>query len=160
MEVFCLIINLGRLDCRNKLVFVGRNSCQFQWCPLKMVGTKKQENHTTEPEVSMHLKDLFPVSHFHLPSPHLTMSTVFKLSLQAEESSSQNVRMWKIFYILYFLPASKAHDHLTIKIYSQYFIFIVLQCLNSINNIQNSTSKLDTNLTWKILKSMVLFPQS
>lgn len=102
----------------------------------------------------MHFKDIFPVSHFHLSTPYLKVFTVFKLSLQAEDSGSQKCKNVEdiLYSQLYFLPAPKAHDHLTMIIYSQYVI--VLQCLNSINNIQNSTSKQDTNLTWNILKFM------
>lgn len=107
-EMFCLLIILGRLESKNKSVFVGRNShCQFQRCPLQMVGTRKQKNHTIEPKVSMHLKDIFPVSHFHLSTPYLKVFTLFKPSLQAEIQVVKNVRMWKIFYILnsiFFLP--------------------------------------------------------
>lgn len=133
-----------------------RNShCQFQRCPLQIVGTRKQKkNHTIEPKVSMHFKDIFPVSHFHLSTPYLKVFTVFKLSLQSEDSGSQKCKNVEdiLYSQLYFLPAPKAHDDLTMKIYSQYVI--VPQCLNSINNIQNSTSKQDTNLTWNILKCM------
>lgn len=154
--MLCLLTMLGRLESKNKSVFVGRNShCQFQRCPLQIVGTRKQKkNHTIEPKVSMHFKDIFPVSHFHLSTPYLKVFTVFKLSLQAEGSGSQKCKNVEdiLYSQLYFLPASKAHDHLTMIIYSQYVI--VLQCLNSINNIQNSTSKQDTNLTWNILKFM------
>lgn len=156
LEMLCLLTMLGRLESKNKSVFVGRNShCQFQRCPLQIVGTRKQKkNHTIEPKVSMHFKDIFPVSHFHLSTPYLKVFTVFKLSLQAEDSGSQKCKNVEdiLYSQLYFLPAPKAHDHLTIIIYSQYVI--VLQCLNSINNIQNSTSKQDTNLTWNILKFM------
>lgn len=156
LEMLCLLTMLGRLESKNKSVFVGRNShCQFQRCPLQIVGTRKQKkNHTIEPKVSMHFKDIFPVSHFHLSTPYLKVFTVFKLSLQAEDSGSQKCKNVEdiLYSLLYFLPAPKAHDHLTMIIYSQYVI--VLQCLNSINNIQNSTSKQDTNLTWNILKFM------
>lgn len=156
LEMLCLLTMLGRLESKNKSVFVGRNShCQFQRCPLQIVGTRKQKkNHTIEPKVSMHFKDIFPVSHFHLSTPYLKVFTVFKLSLQAEDSGSQNCKNVEdiLYSQLYFLPAPKAHGHLTMIIYSQYVI--VLQCLNSINNIQNSTSKQDTNLTWNILKFM------
>lgn len=161
LEMFCLLIMLGRLESKNKSVFVGRNfHCQFQRCPLQMVGTRKQKNHTIELKVSMHLKDIFPVSHFHLSTPYLKVFTVFKLSLQAEDSGSQKCKNVEdiLYSQLYFLPAPKAHDHLTVKIYSQYVI--VLQCLNSVNNIQNSSSKQDTSLTWKNLKIYGSFPQS
>lgn len=156
LEMLCLLTMLGRLESKSKSVFVGRNThCQFQRCPLQIVGTRKQKkNHTIEPKVSIHFKDIFPVSHFHLSTPYLKVFTVFKLSLQAEDSGSQKCKNVEdiLYSQLYFLPAPKAHDHLTMIIYSQYVI--VLQCLNSINNIQNSTSKQDANLTWNILKFM------